>query len=266
MLYSRASTYRQDEMWGKFARISANVYDFSKDGVYYRINSENEVSIAPSNEVTYGGNKRDAYLPEQVEYNGNTYTVTAIDYKAFYFTDGLNITIPNTVKSIWAFAFSQCLGVMKLELGNSVESIGYGAFNKCYLAEITIPQTVKYIGDSAFYNTPNLRKITVEEGNANSHSKCGWQTFTDHVIKILNKQKSPIVFLLWGKQAELKKELITNPNHLVLISSHPSPFSARRGFFGCNHFKLANEFLREKNIEEIDWRINSQSKGQQTLF
>lgn len=165
VLYSRASTYRQDEMWGKFARISANVYDFSKDGVYYRINSENEVSIAPSNEVTYGGNKRDAYLPEQVEYNGNTYTVTAIDYKAFYFTDGLNITIPNTVKSIGAFAFSQCLGVMKLELGNSVESIGYGAFNKCYLAEITIPQTVKYIGDSAFYNTPNLRKITVEEGN-----------------------------------------------------------------------------------------------------
>jgi len=165
VLYSRASTYRQDEMWGKFARISANVYDFSKDGVYYRINSENEVSIAPSNEVTYGGNKRDAYLPEQVEYNGNTYTVTAIDYKAFYFTDGLNITIPNTVKSIGAFAFSQCLGVMKLELGNSVESIGYGAFNKCYLSEITIPQTVKYIGDSAFYNTPNLRKITVEEGN-----------------------------------------------------------------------------------------------------
>ena len=99
-----------------------------------------------------------------------------------------------------------------------------------------------------------------------SECKCGWQTFTDHVIKILNKQKSPIVFLLWGKQAELKKELITNPNHLVLISSHPSPFSARRGFFGCNHFKLANEFLRENNIEEIDWRINSQSKGQQTLF
>ena len=108
--------------------------------------------------------------------------------------------------------------------------------------------------------------LTVEEGNANSHSKCGWQTFTDHVIKILNKQKSPIVFFLWGKQAQLKKELITNPNHLVLISSHPSPFSARRGFFGCEHFKLANEFLREKNIEEIDWRINSPSKGQQTLF
>ena len=99
-----------------------------------------------------------------------------------------------------------------------------------------------------------------------AHSKCGWQTFTDHVIKILNKQKSPIVFLLWGKQAEQKKELITNPNHLVLISSHPSPFSARRGFFGCNHFKLANKFLRENDLEEIDWRIHSSSVGQQTLF
>lgn len=97
--------------------------------------------------------------------------------------------------------------------------------------------------------------LTVEDGNANSHSKCGWQTFTDNVIGILNKQDQPIVFLLWGKQAEKKKELIDNPNHLVLITSHPSPFSARRGFFGCNHFKQANEFLKENKIEEIDWRL-----------
>ena len=97
--------------------------------------------------------------------------------------------------------------------------------------------------------------LTVEDGNANSHSKCGWQTFTDNVIKILNRQEQPIVFLLWGKQAEKKKELITNPNHLVLITSHPSPFSARRGFFGCNHFKMANEFLRKNEMEEIDWNL-----------
>lgn len=97
--------------------------------------------------------------------------------------------------------------------------------------------------------------LTVEDGNANSHSKCGWQTFTDNVIEILNKQNQPIVFLLWGKQAEKKKELITNPSHLVLITSHPSPFSARRGFLGCNHFKLANEFLKENNKEEIDWNL-----------
>ena len=97
--------------------------------------------------------------------------------------------------------------------------------------------------------------LTVEAGNANSHSKCGWQTFTDKVIKILNDQEQPIIFLLWGKQAEKKKELITNDNHLVLITSHPSPFSARRGFLGSNHFKLANEYLKKNNIKGIDWRL-----------
>ena len=97
--------------------------------------------------------------------------------------------------------------------------------------------------------------LTVEDGNANSHSKCGWQTFTDNVIRILNNQEQKIVFLLWGKQAEKKKELITNPNHLVLVTSHPSPFSARRGFLGCNHFKLANEYLARNNVDEIDWKL-----------
>ena len=97
--------------------------------------------------------------------------------------------------------------------------------------------------------------LTVEAGNANSHSKCGWQTFTDNVIKILNELEQPIVFLLWGKQAEKKKEFLDNPNHLVLVTSHPSPFSARRGFLGSNHFKKANEFLRQNNKKEIDWRV-----------
>lgn len=97
--------------------------------------------------------------------------------------------------------------------------------------------------------------LTVEAGNANSHSKCGWQTFTDNVIKILNNTSQPIVFLLWGKQAEKKKELITNQNHMVLITSHPSPFSARRGFLGCNHFKLANEYLADNGLDEINWQL-----------
>lgn len=102
--------------------------------------------------------------------------------------------------------------------------------------------------------------LTVEEGNANSHSDCGWQTFTDKVIGILNEQSQPIVFMLWGKQAEKKKELLTNPNHLVLITSHPSPFSARRGFLGCNHFRMANEFLKENALDEIDWNLSKESQ------
>lgn len=97
--------------------------------------------------------------------------------------------------------------------------------------------------------------LTVEEGNANSHSKCGWQTFTNNVIKLLNKKESPIVFLLWGKQAEVKTELLDNPSHLVLVTSHPSPFSARRGFFKSNHFKLANDFLKKNNISQINWKL-----------
>ena len=97
--------------------------------------------------------------------------------------------------------------------------------------------------------------LTVEEANANSHSKCGWQNFTNNVIKTINKQDQPIVFLLWGKQAEKKRELLTNKNHLVLITSHPSPFSARRGFMGCNHFKKANEFLKENGVEPVDWSL-----------
>lgn len=97
--------------------------------------------------------------------------------------------------------------------------------------------------------------LTVEKSNANSHSKCGWQNFTDNVIKEINKQNQPIVFMLWGKQAEKKKELLNNPNHTVLVTSHPSPFSARRGFMGCNHFKKANEFLKENNVDEINWKL-----------
>ncbi|WP_295722767.1 uracil-DNA glycosylase [uncultured Methanobrevibacter sp.] len=97
--------------------------------------------------------------------------------------------------------------------------------------------------------------LTVEEGKANSHSNCGWKIFTDKVIKILNKQNQAIVFMLWGKQAEEKKHLLNNPNHLVLITSHPSPFSARRGFFNCNHFLLANEFLKDNGLDEVDWRL-----------
>lgn len=97
--------------------------------------------------------------------------------------------------------------------------------------------------------------LTVEEGKANSHSKCGWQTFTDNIIKTLNKQDQPMAFLLWGRQAEKKKKLLTNTEHLVLTAPHPSPFSARRGFFGCNHFKQANKYLEENKQEKIDWRL-----------
>ncbi|MDO4995680.1 MAG: uracil-DNA glycosylase [Bacilli bacterium] len=97
--------------------------------------------------------------------------------------------------------------------------------------------------------------LTVEEHKPASHSKIGWEMFTDHVIEILNKREKPIVFILWGAFARSKKALITNPNHYIIESAHPSPFSARNGFFGSKPFSKTNEFLKKNNIKEIDWKV-----------
>ena len=84
--------------------------------------------------------------------------------------------------------------------------------------------------------------LTVRESQPNSHKGMGWEIFTDNVITLLNQRPEPMVFLLWGANARAKKKIITNPNHLVLESAHPSPLSAYNGFFGNGHFKKANEF------------------------
>lgn len=95
--------------------------------------------------------------------------------------------------------------------------------------------------------------LTVRQGQAGSHKGFGWETFTDNAIGILNLQDRPIVFMLWGNFAKSKRKLLTNLKHLVLEAAHPSPLSAHNGFFGCNHFVLANEFLTKQGIDPIDW-------------
>lgn len=97
--------------------------------------------------------------------------------------------------------------------------------------------------------------LTVEKDKPASHKNIGWETFTDSIIKKLNERDKPVVFILWGNFAKSKKELITNPKHLVLTSSHPSPFSVNYGFFGSKPFSKTNEFLRRNGIKEIDWTI-----------
>ena len=97
--------------------------------------------------------------------------------------------------------------------------------------------------------------LTVKKDMANSHSKLGWEPFTDYVIKKLNAKETPIVFILWGNNAKSKKRFISNPLHLIIESAHPSPFSARYGFFGSKPFSKTNEFLRKNNINEIDWKL-----------
>ena len=98
--------------------------------------------------------------------------------------------------------------------------------------------------------------LTVEKGCANSHKGKGWEIFTDHIIEEMNKREKPVVFILWGRQAENKASMIDTNKHCVITSAHPSPLSAHRGFFGSKPFSRTNEFLVSQGIEPIDWRID----------
>ncbi len=95
--------------------------------------------------------------------------------------------------------------------------------------------------------------LTVRAGSPNSHKDKGWEIFTDRVISELNKKETPVVFLLWGANAERKARIITNPIHKKLITVHPSPLSAYRGFFGCRHFSKTNEILEQNGLSKIEW-------------
>lgn len=97
--------------------------------------------------------------------------------------------------------------------------------------------------------------LTVIESQANSHSKIGWSTFTDAVIKKLNEREEPIIFILWGNNARSKKPFIDTKKHYILEGVHPSPLSASRGFFGCNHFAETNKILRNLGKKPIDWNV-----------
>ncbi|MCT8140038.1 uracil-DNA glycosylase [Anaerobacillus sp. CMMVII] len=97
--------------------------------------------------------------------------------------------------------------------------------------------------------------LSVREGLPNSHKGLGWETFTDQVISCLNEREEPLVFILWGKHAAKKRELVNKPHHLIIESPHPSPFSANRGFFGSHPFSRANQFLQAQEIPVIDWCI-----------
>ena len=97
--------------------------------------------------------------------------------------------------------------------------------------------------------------LTVRAHQANSHQGHGWEKFTDAIIEAVNEQDRPIVYMLWGRPAQSKIPMLTNPKHLILTAPHPSPLSAYRGFFGCKHFSQANEFLKKHGVEPIDWQI-----------
>ena len=99
--------------------------------------------------------------------------------------------------------------------------------------------------------------LTVRKGQANSHQNKGWEIFTSKIIELLNNRETPMVFLLWGRPAQMKKSMLNNPKHLILEAPHPSPLSAYRGFFGCKHFSKTNEFLVNNGLAPIDWQIEN---------
>ncbi|MDO5292123.1 MAG: uracil-DNA glycosylase [bacterium] len=99
--------------------------------------------------------------------------------------------------------------------------------------------------------------LTVRAHEANSHRGHGWEQFTDAVIHAVNAKDRPIVCILWGKPAQSKKKMLTNPKHLILEAPHPSPLSSYRGFFGSKPFSKTNEFLQEHGVEPIDWQIEN---------
>ncbi|UJF20103.1 uracil-DNA glycosylase [Vibrio sp. SS-MA-C1-2] len=97
--------------------------------------------------------------------------------------------------------------------------------------------------------------LTVEQGNAHSHAKLGWERFTSGVIELINQQNSGVIFLLWGAHAQKKGAKIDRDKHHVLTSVHPSPLSAYRGFFGCQHFSKSNVLLKQQGKTEINWQV-----------
>ncbi|MGF6907472.1 uracil-DNA glycosylase [Fusobacterium sp. PH5-44] len=99
--------------------------------------------------------------------------------------------------------------------------------------------------------------LTVRKGEPNSHANIGWELFTDNIIKKLNERIEPVIFILWGANARKKVEFINRNKHFILEAPHPSPFSANKGFFGCNHFKEVNNILKKLGKEEINWKIEN---------
>lgn len=97
--------------------------------------------------------------------------------------------------------------------------------------------------------------LTVRAGNPRSHAGQGWETFTDRIIEVINEQRQGVIFLLWGRDAKAKQPLIDSRKHLILTSSHPSPYSANYGFFGCGHFKTVNEYLLQNGRPQINWQL-----------
>lgn len=186
------------------------------------------------------------------------------------------IVYPNAEDIFNAFHLTPLESVKVVILGQDPYHNEGQAHGLCFSVkpEVDIPPSLvniyKELKDDLGYQIPNhgyLEKwarqgvlmlntvLTVRAHQANSHQGKGWEKFTDAVIQAVNKQDRPIVFILWGNPARMKKSMLTNPKHLILEAPHPSPLSSFRGFFGSKPFSKTNTFLEENGIDPIDWQI-----------
>lgn len=189
-----------------------------------------------------------------------------------------NIIYPNSEDIFNAFHFTPLKEVKVVILGQDPYHEENQAHGLCFSVkpQVEIPPSLvniyKELHDDLNCYIPNngyLEKwakqgilllntvLTVRAHQANSHKGMGWEFFTDAVIQAVNEQDRPIVFLLWGKPAQMKRSMLTNSKHLILEAPHPSPLSAYRGFFGCRHFSKTNEFLSSNGVSPIDWQIEN---------
>ena len=255
VLHSWENVFRADENWNRFAHYEPLIYDFVDNHINYRIDNDKEASI-----VAHQGWQMDNFdIPSQVDFLGNTYTVTNIEDRALVSLNGNRITIPNSVKRIGVYAFANSL-INSITIGDSVEVIGYGAFTKSDVKAIHFPKSVKEIGDSALLNTARLFAITVEEGNPVYDSREGCnaliETATNRLItgsalcQIPSSVTSITDFAFYANQ-DLQE--ITIPESINKIGDFV--------FMGCSSLSKVTFSESLKSIGGcafcFDWNLNS---------
>lgn len=195
-------------------------------------------------------------IKDKVRYEYNHKTIFPPANKVFY---ALRMTPYNSVKVVIlgqdpyhgvGEANGLCFSVNQgIKIPPSLNNI----YKELY-SDLGITRTNTNLTDWASQGVLLLNSVlTVEKDKPASHKFVGWEEFTDEIIMKLNDHDTPIVFILWGNFAKSKIKYITNPKHLIISSSHPSPFSVNYGFFGSKPFSKTNEFLRKNNLEEIKW-------------
>jgi uracil-DNA glycosylase len=207
----------------------------------------------------------------QQEYYKNLYQFVKTEYSKY-------TIFPNADDIFNAFHFTPLKDVKVVIIGQDPYHNENQAHGLCFSVkpEVDIPPSLvniyKELHDDLGCNIPNngyLEKwakqgilmlntvLTVRAHQANSHQGKGWERFTDAVIHAVNNQDRPMVFILWGRPARLKKSMLTNPKHLILEAPHPSPLSSYRGFFGSKPFSKTNQFLADNGLKPIDWQIEN---------